>query len=176
MEMLKGSFSLEVMDPDNISGWKDEDPYFGSEKRGKNIILYDWFAMTSKVDSVESLLNQLGLKTSLPFKETKGFYGYRSRLKFDGISIYYDYCYKDTDYPLLELTGQGCRDYETYTDGNWGRFRYSEELPSLMVSIQRAEVTLKQTEREIHEKRAILNQLRSIEAKINSLFYCCNTK
>lgn len=31
MEMLKGSFSLEVMDPDNISGWKDEDPYFGSE-------------------------------------------------------------------------------------------------------------------------------------------------
>lgn len=121
MEMLKGSFSLEVMDPDNISGWKDEDPYFGSEKRGKNIILYDWFAMTSKVDSVESLLNQLGLKTSLPFKETKGFYGYRSRLKFDGISIYYDYCYKDTDYPLLELTGQGCRDFETYTDGNWGR-------------------------------------------------------
>ena len=121
MEQLKGSFSLEVMDPDNISGWRDEDPYFGSEKRGKNIILYDWFAMTSKVDSVESLLNQLGLKTSLPFKETKGFYGYRSRLKFDGISIYYDYCYKDTDYPLLELTGQGCRDYETYTDGNWGR-------------------------------------------------------
>lgn len=121
METAKGSFSLEVMDPDNISGWRDEDPYFGSEKRGKNIILYDWFAMTSKVDSVESLLNQLGLKTSLPFKETKGFYGYRSRLKFDGISIYYDYCYKDTDYPLLELTGQGCRDYETYTDGNWGR-------------------------------------------------------
>ena len=71
METAKGSFSLEVMDPDNISGWKDEDPYFGSEKRGKNIILYDWFAMTSKVDSVESLLNQLGLKTSLPFKETK---------------------------------------------------------------------------------------------------------
>lgn len=49
METAKGSFSLEVMDPDNISGWKDEDPYFGSEKRGKNIILYDWFAMTSKV-------------------------------------------------------------------------------------------------------------------------------
>lgn len=35
METAKGSFSLEVMDPDNISGWKDEDPYFGSEKRGK---------------------------------------------------------------------------------------------------------------------------------------------
>lgn len=43
MKTAQGSFSLEVMDPDNISGWKDEDPYFGSEKRGKNIILYDWF-------------------------------------------------------------------------------------------------------------------------------------
>lgn len=37
METAKGSFSLEVMDPDNISGWKDEEPYFGSEKRGKNV-------------------------------------------------------------------------------------------------------------------------------------------
>ena len=55
-------------------------------------------------------------------------------------------------------------------------FRYAEELPSLQISIQRAEITLKQTEREINEKRVILNQLRSIEAKINSLFYCCNTK
>ena len=55
-------------------------------------------------------------------------------------------------------------------------FRYAEELPALQISIARAEVTLKQTEREIHEKRTILNQLRSIEAKINSLFYCCNTK
>ena len=53
METAKGSFSLEVMDPDNISGWRDEDPYFGSEKRGKNIILYDWFSMTSKIDSVD---------------------------------------------------------------------------------------------------------------------------
>ena len=55
-------------------------------------------------------------------------------------------------------------------------FRYAKELPSLQISIQRAEITLKQTEREINEKRVILNQLRSIEAKINSLFYCCNTK
>nr|DAL76120.1 MAG TPA: hypothetical protein [Inoviridae sp.] len=55
-------------------------------------------------------------------------------------------------------------------------FRYAEELPSLQISIHRAEITLKQTEREINEKRVILNQLRSIEAKINSLFYCCNTK
>ena len=55
-------------------------------------------------------------------------------------------------------------------------FRYAEELPALMISIQRAEVTLHQTEKEIREKRVILDQLRSIESKINSLFYSCNTK
>ncbi len=54
--------------------------------------------------------------------------------------------------------------------------RYADEIPALMIKIKRAEVTLDQTEKEIREKRAILNQLRTIEAKINSLFYCCNTK
>ena len=86
METAKGSFSLEVMDPDNISGWKDEDPYFGSEKRGKNIILYDWFSMTSKIDSVDSLIASLDFKTPVKWEESYGFYGYKNRVFFDGIS------------------------------------------------------------------------------------------
>ncbi len=121
MEMLKSSFSLEVMDPDNISGWKDEDPYFGSEKRGKNIILYDWFSMTSKIDSVDSLITSLDFKTPVKWEESYGFYGYKNRVFFDGISIHYNHCNSESDYPLLEMSGQGCRDFETYTDGNWGR-------------------------------------------------------
>lgn len=55
-------------------------------------------------------------------------------------------------------------------------FRYSDELPNLMVKIKRAEVTLDQINDEIRDKRVILDQIRNIEAKINSLFYCCNTK
>ena len=90
METAKGSFSLEVMDPDNISGWKDEDPYFGSEKRGKNIILYDWFSMTSKIDSVDSLIASLDFKTPVKWEESYGFYGYKNRVFFDGISIHYN--------------------------------------------------------------------------------------
>nr|DAW96377.1 MAG TPA: Protein of unknown function (DUF1241) [Inoviridae sp.] len=54
--------------------------------------------------------------------------------------------------------------------------RYSDELPNLMVKIKRAEVTLDQINDEIRDKRVILDQIRNIEAKINSLFYCCNTK
>ena len=121
METAKGSFSLEVMDPDNISGWRDEDPYFGSEKRGKNIILYDWFAMTSKIDSVESLIDKIGFTSDVKFEDTYGFYGYKNRVMFDGMSIHYNHNQKSADYPLIEFTGQGCRDFETYTDGNWWR-------------------------------------------------------
>lgn len=121
MKTAQGSFSLEVMDPDNISGWKDEDPYFGSEKRGKNIILYDWFAMTSKIDSVESLIDKIGFTSDVKFEDTYGFYGYKNRVMFDGISIHYNHNQKNADYPLIEFTGQGCRDFETYTDGNWWR-------------------------------------------------------
>ncbi len=45
-----------------------------------------------------------------------------------------------------------------------------------MIKIKRAEVTLDQINDEIRDKRVILDQIRTIEAKINSLFYCCNTK
>lgn len=121
MSELQGSFSLEVMDPDNISGWRDDDKFSGADHRGENIILYDWFAMTSKIDSVDSLINQLGLKVNVKWEESYGFYGYKKRIFFDGISIHYNHCQKESDYPLLEMTGQGCRDYETYTDGNWQR-------------------------------------------------------
>lgn len=82
MKTAQGSFSLEVMDPDNISGWRDEDPYFGSEKRGKNIILYDWFSMTSKIDSVDSLIASLDFKTPVKWEESYGFYGYKNRVFF----------------------------------------------------------------------------------------------
>lgn len=53
---------------------------------------------------------------------------------------------------------------------------YSDEYPALLIKIQRAESVLDQTENELKEKRKILNQLRSIEAKVISLFHCCNTK
>lgn len=135
MKTAQGSFSLEVMDPDNISGWKDEDPYFGSEKRGKNIILYDWFSMTSKIDSVDSLIASLDFKTPVKWEESYGFYGYKNRVFFDGISIHYNHCNSESDYPLLEMSGQGCRDFETYTDGNWGRlFRLSLDTENYHVT------------------------------------------
>lgn len=122
--MALGSFSLEVMDPDNISGWK-YDNFSGTENLGDDCILFDWFSMSCKFDSVNSIIDLIGFsdkyKSAIKWEETYGFYGYRRRFAFDGINIHYDHYSKDSDFPLLEMTGQGCRAFDTYTDGNWQR-------------------------------------------------------
>lgn len=87
----------------------------------ENFIIYDWFAMTCKSDSVNSVIDFLQFNNDLNWTETYGFYGYKNRIVFDGISIHYNHWNKDQDYPLIEMSGQGCRDFETYTDGNWYR-------------------------------------------------------
>lgn len=87
-----------------------------------NIILYDWFAMTCKSDSVDSIIKMLDFKNpdSVKWREDYGHYGYRNRLHFDGMNIYFNHCNSNQDYPMIEFSGQGCRDFETYTTGDWG--------------------------------------------------------
>lgn len=88
----------------------------------KNIILYDWFAMTSKIDTYKQLLNLLCIENEkVNFTENYGLYGYRNRLEYNGISIHYNHWNPESDFPLLEMSGQGCRAFETYSDGNWQR-------------------------------------------------------
>lgn len=87
-----------------------------------DVIIIDWFAMTSRVDDERQLLALLEINDeNVKFTESYGFYGYRRSLYFNGIRIHYDYCKGDSNYPLLEMSGQGCRAFETYTDGNWER-------------------------------------------------------
>lgn len=85
-----------------------------------NIILYDWFAMTSKIDNHRQLLNMLCIDNeNVKFTENYGLYGYRNRLEYSGISIHYNHWNPESDFPLLEMSGQGCRAFETYSGGNW---------------------------------------------------------
>lgn len=88
----------------------------------ENIILYDWFSLSSKSDSPQSMLDHLQITDdSVRFAENYGLYGYRNRLEFGGISIHYNHWSADTEGVLLEMSGQGCRAFETYTNGNWDR-------------------------------------------------------
>lgn len=83
----------------------------------KNCILIDWFAMSFRVPGVtpEDIIRLLDFKQDLTFEHLNGRYLYRDRLSFGGIHIYYNNCNKEQDFPMLEMSGQGCREFETYS-------------------------------------------------------------
>lgn len=83
-------------------------------KNQDNKFLIDWFSFTSKIDSDNSILEVLGLSHFKDaFQLMYGFHGYKTRLYFDGISIHY--CHAKNDGVWVEMSGQGCRNFETYS-------------------------------------------------------------
>lgn len=85
----------------------------------ENKILIDWLTVTSKTLDVDDFKSLLGL-TSAPWLSTKGYYGYRSREYYESISIHYDGT-KDMGV-CLEMSGQGCRAFETLGAGDFEIF------------------------------------------------------
>lgn len=80
----------------------------------ENLILFDWFSFTSKVDSWVTISDMLGID-SVHFQNVKGARGYLNRAYFDGISIHYG----GRDEVWCEMSGQGCRNFETNGHGCW---------------------------------------------------------
>lgn len=79
-----------------------------------NKFLVDWLSFTSKIDSDLSIFDVLGLShIKSCFQFIYGFQGYRQRMYFDGISIHYDHPRNDGVW--VEISGQGCRNFETYS-------------------------------------------------------------
>lgn len=79
-----------------------------------NKFLVDWLSFTSKIDSDASILDVLGLShIKKSFELIYGFQGYSSRLYFDGISIHYGHSKNEGVW--VEMSGQGCRCFETYS-------------------------------------------------------------
>jgi len=91
----------------------------------ENIVLYDWLSFTSKIHSPEELIAALGL-SHVPWTETKGARGYRDRKYFSCISIHYNG--RDDMGVWVEMSGQGCRTFETLSSVGWdGLFRFIHE-------------------------------------------------
>lgn len=86
----------------------------------KNYLCYDWVSFTSKIHDKNSIIEMLGLQ-NCDFEDRKGFYGYRDRLLFLGISIHYNgFDNKNGDMGIcVEMSGQGCRTFEKYGNGNY---------------------------------------------------------
>lgn len=87
----------------------------------ENIILVDWFAMSyrQKGITVYDVINSLKFKekfrNEIKFVQFPGRYMYRDRLSFGNIHIYYNNINQEEDYPMLEMSGQGCREFETFS-------------------------------------------------------------
>lgn len=80
-------------------------------------ILFDWLTFSSKIDDVRSVIEFLGL-TECEFKACSGRYYYGSCYRFGNISIYCDGL-SDNMGVCVVMSGQGCRDFETFGTGDW---------------------------------------------------------
>ena len=81
-----------------------------------NKIIIDWLSITSKRLSVKEMIDLLGLQNA-SWEEGKGYHGYRCRYWYDCISIHFE---GTADMGIwLEMSGQGCRAFETYGTGDY---------------------------------------------------------
>lgn len=81
-----------------------------------NRFIIDWFSFSTKYYSEIDIVKLLKLE-GCNFQKLKGMHGYRDRIYFESISIHYNggpemgvWC---------EMSGKGCRAYETYGDNDY---------------------------------------------------------
>ncbi len=94
----------------------------------ENRFLIDWFSFSSRIDSFESMAELLGM-SSCNWEVINGRQGYSSCYYFEGISIHWagnnSFRFSGTDKEQkivgawLEMSGTGCRAFETYGHGDW---------------------------------------------------------
>lgn len=79
-----------------------------------DLILFDWLSFTSKHHSPDSIIDLLGFD-HIVFAPIKSARGYTDRLYFEGVNIFFG----GRDEIWIEMSGQGCRAFETHGLGNW---------------------------------------------------------
>lgn len=87
----------------------------------ENRILIDWVSFTTRLHTVSDIKQLLGL-TDVPFEDLPGSRGKKHRYYFGGISIHADDIQNNVltgDYIWLEMSGQGCRSFETHGNGKY---------------------------------------------------------
>lgn len=86
----------------------------------KNMIMYDWVSFTSKIHGPDGIIELLGLDgDNITWELTKGAHGYRDRLYWERISIHFNG--RDDMGVWCEMSGQGCRAFETFGNGNYDK-------------------------------------------------------
>ena len=84
-----------------------------------NKILFDYFSFTIKNVEPEDVISMLGLE-GIQFTDNFGARGYSHRYYYDGVSIMFG----SRDHVWCEMSGQGCRVFETYGTSDWFGLAY----------------------------------------------------
>ena len=98
----------------------------------ENRVIYDWVSITSKIHSPQSFIELMGLDhPGINWESVKGAHGYRDRLYWEKISIHYNG--REDMGVWLEMSGQGCRAFESFGSGDYERlFREVLDNPDEM--------------------------------------------
>ena len=103
--------------------------------------LFDWVSFTSKIDSTETIMERIGLKASnkVTWESAKGAHGYKDRLSFGKISIHYNG--REDMGIWVEMSGQGCRAFEEYSETTYKElFEWILDQSKKQVKITRLDV------------------------------------
>ena len=79
-------------------------------------VIYDWVSITSKIHSPANFVDLLGLR-DVTWETVHGAHGYRDRLYWGCISIHFNG--RDDMGIWLEMSGQGCRNFESFGTGDY---------------------------------------------------------
>lgn len=82
-------------------------------------VLIDWLTFSSKSDSPESIIDLLGLQ-NCEWNEMGGRYYYQNTRYSGHVYIYYNGVKEDMGV-CVEMSGQGCRDFESYSNVTWDK-------------------------------------------------------
>lgn len=80
-----------------------------------DLFLVDWLSFSCVCHDTDSMIQYLGM-SHCEWTPSSGFYGYRFRLYCSGISIHF--CNEKVDGILVEMSGTGCRAFETFSDSS----------------------------------------------------------
>ena len=103
----------------------------------ENRILIDWLSFTSKNHSVADIIRLLGMENVDGWETVTGAHGFRCRQYFGGISIHHHEFQQTSnlskEWIWLEMSGQGCRTFETYGHGDYEKiFELARSDPTSM--------------------------------------------
>ena len=104
---------------------------------GENLIIYDWLSFTSKLHDPLLIVDVLGL-SHVPWETIKGARGYQDRLYFNCISIHFNG--RDDMGVWCEMSGQGCRAFETLSSLQDGWETLFETIAQQKMNITRLDV------------------------------------